>query len=157
MNYLSAKRIASFVLAGLMLAPVPLLAVQPGDEILGVWSTTENKSQVQIFKEKGKYCAKIISLKEPNWPAGDERGMSGKPKNDRGNPDPKLRSRPIVGMQFMNGFVYEGKNRWAGGTIYDPEVGKTYKCKMTLMDTNHLEVRGYIGVSLIGRTVVWTR
>ena len=73
------------------------------------------------------------------------------------NPDPKLRSRPIVGLQFMNNFVYAGRNVWDGGKIYDPESGKTYKCKMTLQSTNRLEVHGYVGVSLLGRTVVWTR
>ncbi|MDB6124611.1 MAG: hypothetical protein JWQ71_3604 [Pedosphaera sp.] len=157
MNRLIAKRSAFLLIAMLLLKAVPLQAAQSGDDILGVWNTTDNKSQVQIFKEKNKYCAKIISLKEPNWPADDKEGMGGKSKNDRGNPDLKLRNRPIVGMQFMNGFVSDGKNQWVGGKIYDPEVGKTYKCKLTLVDTNHLEVRGYIGISLIGRTVVWTR
>ena len=50
-----------------------------------------------------------------------------------------------------------GGNTWAKGTIYDPEDGKTYKCKMTLTDPKTLGVRGYIGISLIGRTTVWTR
>jgi uncharacterized protein (DUF2147 family) len=46
---------------------------------------------------------------------------------------------------------------WKGGTIYDPDNGKLYKCKMTLTEPKRLEVRGYIGFSFIGRTVVWTR
>lgn len=83
--------------------------------------------------------------------------MAGKPKNDRGNPDPNLRDRPIVGLQFMRDFVYAGDKTWVDGKIYDPESGKTYKCKMTLVDDKHLEVRGFVGISLLGRTVVWTR
>ena|SRR5580698_5264489 len=130
---------------------------RPGDEILGVWRTTDDKSKVEIFKKNQQYFAKILSLKEPNWPANDEQGMAGKPKNDRNNPKPELRNRPIAGLEFMSDFAYTGKNRWADGKIYDPEVGKTYSCKMTLVGTNKLEVRGYIGFSMLGRTVVWTR
>ena len=130
---------------------------KPGDEILGQWHTSEDKSIVEVYKKKEQFFAKIVSLKEPNWPKNDEEGMSGKPKNDRKNPKPELRSRPIAGLEFMNDFVYAGKNKWTDGKIYDPEVGKTYSCKMTLVSTNKLEVRGYIGFSLLGRTVVWTR
>ena len=104
-----------------------------------------------------RLMTKVISLKEPNWPADEKGGAAGKPKNDRNNPNPKLRDRPIVGIEFMNGFVHAGKNRWVDGKIYDPESGKTYQCKMTLVATNKLEVRGFVGISLLGRTVEWTR
>jgi uncharacterized protein (DUF2147 family) len=57
----------------------------------------------------------------------------------------------------LSGFAYEGKNHWKEGRIYDPETGKTYSCKMTLKKPDELEVRGFIGLSIIGRTVVWTR
>lgn len=140
-----------------MLAQATLPAAEPGDAILGLWNTTDDKSQVLIFKQDEKYFAKIISLKEPNVPADDKEGFAGKPKTDYKNPNPQLRQRPIVGMQFMSDFVYAGRNRWEGGRVYDPESGKTYKCKMTLLSTNRLEVRGYVGLSLLGRTVVWTR
>ena len=62
---------------------------------------------------------------------------------------------PIIGLNLVNGFVYQGKNKWGDGTIYDPDNGKTYSCKMTLMEDNTLKVRGFIGISLIGRTQVW--
>jgi len=143
--------------AALVFQSVAADAPAPADAILGMWHTTDDKSQVQVFKEDDKYFAKIVSLKEPAWPEDDKEGMAGKPKNDRRNPNPKLRSRPIAGLQFMNDFVYSGRNLWSGGRIYDPESGKTYKCKMSLVATNRLEVHGYVGVSLLGRTVVWTR
>ncbi len=127
------------------------------NEILGVWNTTDNKGQVEIFKVNEMFHGKIIKLKEPNWPPDDEKGLGGKPKNDPNNHDPKLRDKPIVGLEIMNGFAYSGKKRWENGRIYDPENGKTYKCKMTLTSTNRLEVRGFIGISLIGRTEVWMR
>ena len=102
-------------------------------------------------------CTLVVSLKESNWPPGGEQGRGGQPKNDRNNPDPKLRDRPIVGLEFMHGFTYSGKKRWENGKVYDPENGKTYKCKLTLVSTNRLDVRGFIGISLIGRTEVWAR
>ena len=132
-------------------------AGEPGDEVLGIWHTTDDKAQVEIFKKDNHFCAKIVSLKEPNWPANDKEGRGGKPKNDGRNPDLKQRSRTIAGIQFMSGFTLAGTNSWKNGTIYDPESGKTYKCKMTLISTNQLEVRGYVGIPLFGRTVVWTK
>ncbi len=130
---------------------------RPGDEILGVWHTTDDKSIVEVYKKREQFFAKIVSLKEPNWPSNDEKGMGGKARTDRNNPKPELRSRAIAGLEFMNDFVYAGKGKWTDGKIYDPEVGKTYSCKMTLVDPKKLEVRGYVGFSLLGRTVVWTR
>src|SRR5215831_5192476 len=129
-------RRATWLLGGLMLAAWAVCAADGGgDGIVGTWHTTEDKSQVEIFKKDNHYFAKIISLKEPNWPADDEEGMGGKPKNDRRNPDTKLRSRAIVGLQIMHDFVYAGKNKWDSGRIYDPENGKTYRCNLTLTST----------------------
>jgi uncharacterized protein (DUF2147 family) len=144
-------------LISLLFFSTPIFASEPGDAILGVWHTTDDKSQVQVFKENGHYFGKILSLKEPNWPADDDQGMSGKPKNDRKNPDPKLRSRPIAGITIMMNFDYSGNNTWESGRVYDPESGSTYRGKMSLTATNRLELRGYVGIPLFGRTEVWTR
>jgi uncharacterized protein (DUF2147 family) len=151
---------AGFLLAALALLANPLCsqaADNPSDAILGVWQTTDNASQVQIFKQTNRYFGKIISLKEPNWPAHSKLGTPGTPKNDRNNPDPALRKQPVIGLQIMSNFGYVGKDCWTGGQMYDPKSGKTYHGKITLTATNRLELRGYIGISLLGRTVVWTR
>jgi len=58
--------------------------------------------------------------------------MAGRPVVDRENPNPNLRSRMLIGLQLLEGFTYIGKNVWEKGTIYNPDNGKTYKCKMTL-------------------------
>jgi uncharacterized protein (DUF2147 family) len=126
-------------------------------QILGLWSTAGNNSRVEIFKCGNNYCGKLAELKNPNYPADDKGGMAGQPKVDRLNPDPNLKTRPLLGLRMLEGFGYSGGNVWKGGTIYDPDNGKTYKCKMTLTDPKRLEVRGFIGISWLGRTVIWTR
>jgi uncharacterized protein (DUF2147 family) len=127
------------------------------DAILGIWHTTDDKSQVRIFKRDHQYLGEVVSLKQPDWPADDKEGMGGKSKNDRNNPNSELRHRPIVGIEFMRGFVYSGGNHWTGGKVYDPESGNTYHSKMTLLKSGKLELHGYVGLSLFGRTVTWTR
>ncbi len=128
-----------------------------GDQILGLWSTKGDNSKVEVFKCGENYCGKIVELKNPNFPADDKEGRAGQPKVDKNNPDPDLRTRPLLGLQLLEGFIYSGGNVWKGGRIYDPNNGKLYKCKITLADPNRLEVRGYIGISWFGRTVIWTR
>jgi len=116
---------------------------------VGVWTNQDGKARFEIYKCGDKLCGKIVSLKEPN--------RNGKPKVDINNEDKKLRNRPILGMQFMKGFEYDGDNKWDDGTIYDPESGKTYSCYMKMVGPDKMEVKGYIGISLIGRTQTWTR
>jgi len=88
---------------------------------------------------------------------GSPNAAEDRPDTDEKNPDPALRNRPLIGLQLFEGFEYDGNGRWRGGTIYDPNSGKTYRCIVTYVDHNTLKVRGYIGVSLLGRTETWTR
>lgn len=140
----------SFVLT---LALTALVAVQTfaggNDRILGNWYTTDKGAIVQIYECSGKLCGKITWLREPN----DEHG---KPKTDIHNPDASHHNDPALGMNMLSGFNKTGDNVWEDGKIYDPKSGKTYSCKMTL-DGDNLEVRGFIGFSLFGRTEHWTR
>ncbi len=128
-----------------------------GDDILGVWDNQEKDAKIEIFKCGGKYCGKIVSLKYPDYPADSKEGTPGTQKLDHHNPDQALRSRPIIGLQIVNDFIYAGDNLWKNGTVYDPKKGKTYSGKMTLVSPHQLNLRGFIGISLIGRTAVWTR
>jgi len=138
-------------LVGIVLAFGNAYAQKTGaDAALGTWVTGSGKGHVEIYKEGGKYFGKIVWLKEPN----NEQGT---PKVDKNNPDAKLRSQPILGLINLRNFTYAGDNQWEDGKVYDPEKGKDYSCQMTLVDPNTLEVRGYIGISLIGRTDTWKR
>ncbi len=126
---------------------------QDANKIIGFWLTQEGDSQIKIFKAtNGKYYGKIIWLDEPN----EEDGT---PKIDDENPDVNLQTRPILELMLLNGFKYdESNNEWNEGTIYDPKTGNTYKCNIWFEDDdNILHVKGYIGISLIGRKVEWIR
>lgn len=153
------KIFASITLAVMFLSSSALLA-DDGDAILGIWKTEEDEngySHVEIYKNDGKYHGKIVWMLKPTYPEDDEEGMAGHKKIDRNNPDEELRDRPIIGLDIVKDFEYAGDNKWHKGTIYDPANGKTYKCKMELTEEGVLNVRGYIGISLIGRTTEWTR
>jgi len=126
---------------------------QDANKIVGFWLTQEGDSQVKIFKAtNGKYYGKIVWLKDLN----EEDGT---PKVDDKNPDAKLQTRPIMDLLLLNSFLYDENNKeWNKGTIYDPKSGNTYKCYLWFEDNPEiLHVKGYIGVSLIGRKVEWTR
>jgi len=116
------------------------------DALLGTWLTGSGKGKVLIYKEGDKYNGKIVWLKEPNREDGTA-------KLDRNNSDKALQTRPIMGLNMLKGFIFD-EDKWVDGTIYDPENGKTYSCKITWRD-GKLDVRGYIGISLIGRTDTW--
>jgi uncharacterized protein (DUF2147 family) len=121
------------------------------DAIVGVWKTGEGNAMVRIYKNGDKYQGKVVWLKEPVDPE------TSKPKQDKNHPDEAKRTRPVLGMVNIWGFSFKENNLWDDGNIYDPKNGSTYSCTIKMINPNTLEVRGYIGVSIIGRTDNWTR
>jgi uncharacterized protein (DUF2147 family) len=127
----------------LVFAGLGVSAQVKADDITGVWLTHGDKpAKIEVYKRGGEYYGKIIWLQTPEV--------------DKKNPDPGKASRPIVGIELLTGFKFDD-DEWNGGHIYDPESGKTYSCTISMKDKNTLKVRGYVGVSLFGRTEVWTR
>jgi uncharacterized protein (DUF2147 family) len=116
------------------------------DAILGTWLTANSKAKVNIYKENNKYYGKIVWLKTPNY----ENGTA---KVDKNNPDKTKQTNPLIGLNLLKDFVFD-EDVWEDGTIYDPENGKTYSCNIKYRD-GKLDLRGYIGISLIGRTQTW--
>lgn len=128
-----------------------LNAQEDGDRLVGVWEPSHGKAKVKIEKIGTKYYGKIVWLKEPI------DAETNKPKVDKNNPDEKMRSTPLRGYRILKDFQYTDKNEWTEGTIYDPENGNTYSCIIKMTDENTLDIRGFIGVSVLGRTDVWKR
>jgi len=119
------------------------------DQIEGKWYNEEKTAKVEIYLAKnGKYYGKIVWLKDPE--------KNGKPRTDEHNPKESERDKPLMGLLLLKSFVKDG-NVYEDGSIYDPKNGKTYSCKITYKNANTLSIRGYIGISMIGRTTTWTR
>jgi len=140
-----------FILGGILLVTYVFSQVQPADAIVGKWLNEDQDAHIQIFKENGKYYGKIVWLKEPI------EELTGKPKLDDDNEDETLRSRPVLGLVMLKDFIYDDEGEWDDGTIYDPKNGKTYDCYMNFNEDGSLKIRGYIGISWIGRNTYWTR
>ncbi|MPR32212.1 DUF2147 domain-containing protein [Salmonirosea aquatica] len=121
------------------------------DAILGTWLTGSQKGRVQIYKQGNRYFGKIVWLQEPDDPKTNQ------PKTDRNNPDVSKKEQPLLGLVNLRNFSFSGANVWDQGKVYDPENGKEYSCRLTLRGNNTLDVRGYVGISLIGRTDTWQR
>ncbi|WP_119421029.1 DUF2147 domain-containing protein [Desertibaculum subflavum] len=122
---------------------------------VGTWETPEGKggkAHIRIEPCAGKLCGRIVWLEQPD----DKKGQ---PKTDRRNSDIAQRARPILGLPILNGFLPdpERTDRWIDGRIYNPEDGETYKCTMTLGQDGMLDVRGYVGLPLLGKTQTWRR
>ena len=130
-------------------------AAAQGDAILGHWLTEGGKATVEITKDGDTFKGQILEIGEPTYPADDP--MAGQKRVDRNNPDKSLRDRPIVGLVILTGLKAAGGKAYESGRIYDAESGKTYKAKAEINDEGNLDMRGYVGFSLIGRTTTWTR
>jgi uncharacterized protein (DUF2147 family) len=121
------------------------LSAQSGaDDLLGKYMVPSKDGAIEIYKTGSKYYGKIILNKDPE-------------KLDFNNPDKTKQSRKVLGTTILNDFVFKGGQLWEDGTIYDPKNGKTYSCKITRMKNGDLEIRGFIGISLLGRTEVFVR
>jgi uncharacterized protein (DUF2147 family) len=130
----------------------------PGDAVVGTWTASGGYARIAIERCGDAYCGSIVWLKDPVYPSGSRDGVPGEPKRDDHNPDPALTPRPLVGLRMLEGFRYRSDDAtWAGGSIYDPEKGSTYSARMRLGEGDRLELRGYVGIPLFGRTTTWTR
>ncbi len=107
-------------------------------KIVGVWFTDDKTSKIQIYKNENQYFGKII------WLAALESKE-------------ELKLKPKIGYQIFRKFTFEGKNVWSGGQVSDPRSGMTVSGKMTLKNENTLNVRGYLGMPMFGKTVVLLR
>ena len=144
-----ARTLMMMVLA---LSTLTALAADLGSPV-GLWRTIDDKSGkerslVRVSEANGQLQITIEKLfREP----GEEPNpLCDKCPGERKN-------KPVTGMQIGSGLKKDG-DVWSGGEILDPENGKTYKCKVWVEDKgSKLHVRGFIGVSVLGRTQVWIR
>lgn len=131
--------------------------------IVGNWKPSNGRSVVTIYKgvaangeDATKYYGKIVWLIEAN-------DAKGKPRTDINNPDVNKQKAPLKGLVIIKELAFskaEGNILyWTGGTIYDPNNGSEYSFEAEIDKTNSslMNGRGYIGVSMFGRTDTWTK
>lgn len=118
--------------------------------VIGKWKTIDDetgkpKSVVEIYEKSGKIYGKVVEIFDVNKKNKVCDECSGDDKN-----------KPILGIMVIKGLRKDGKE-YNDGQILDPNNGKLYKCFITLEENDKLKVRGFIGISLIGRTQYWYR
>ncbi|MAZ37829.1 DUF2147 domain-containing protein [Salibacteraceae bacterium] len=146
------KKVILSALVSLMLVSVSYAQnSEEANRLIGVWEPSHGKAKVKIDKIGDKFYGRIVWLKTAKNPE------TGEPRVDKNNPDESLRNTPLRGYRILKDFVYAGEDEWSEGTIYDPENGNTYSCSIKMTDENTLDIRGYIGVSALGRTDIWKR
>lgn len=120
-------------------------------QVPGTWmtfdeDTNEKTALIELtVQEDGTLDGKIIKLfrKSPDAVCDKCKGAN--------------KNKPLIGFTNVWGFTKKDSKNWKGGNIIDPNSGKTYSCKIKLMDQNTLKVRGYIGTPLLGKTRIWKR
>ena len=137
------------ILTAILFSSFATVFAQHADDVNGVWLNAEKNGKVEIYKSGDKYSGKII------WGKDIYESDGKTPKTDSKNSNENLRSRNILNLNILSGFTYDD-GEWTGGELYDPKTGKTYKSKMKLKGSN-LEIRGYVGSPMFGKTTVWTR
>ncbi len=156
-NYMDSMRVICFLFC--LQTVLTAGAARDADAIVGAWEADNKKDIVHIKIERDGeiYSGTIVWIEEKFFPPDDPRGMGGKPKTDRNNPDPALRTRPIVGLAVVGGLRYAGRGEWKGGWIYAPDRGRKARCKAKLTPHGTLRVRGFIGHPLFGSSLEWRR
>ncbi|WP_298153273.1 DUF2147 domain-containing protein [Flavobacterium sp.] len=125
----------------------PLVFAQ---SVIGKWKTIDDETGkalaiLEIYEKNGKIYGKVLDILNPKDKHKTCSNCSGDDKD-----------KPILGLTVIKGLKKDG-DEYNGGRILDPKSGKLYKCYINLEDSNKLKVRGYIGISLFGRTQYWHR
>lgn len=119
------------------------------DDLLGFWLSQEKTAVIKVQRDGDKFYGEIVWLQRVHDKEVEK-------VLDTKNPDKSKRKNDLMGMRLLKGFHFKN-GTWQGGTIYDAKSGKTYDAKMTLKDKKTLSLRGYVGISLFGRTSKWSR
>ncbi|MCG8335985.1 MAG: DUF2147 domain-containing protein [Proteobacteria bacterium] len=139
------KRVIFIVIGFVLFSLVTTLSVyaSSAEDALGLWWTASKDAKIEIYKKEDKFYGKIVWTNDPD-------------ELDINNPDPEKRSNKLWGLDIISNFSWDG-DEWVDGEIYDPSSGETYSCIMWMKGKNVLYVKGYIGISILGRKERWTR
>jgi uncharacterized protein (DUF2147 family) len=126
--------------ASLVSAPA---GAQTAEDAFGTWRHPDNGSHISVYQCGGGLCAKVVKVADPS-------------RKDEKNPDPKLRSRPVVGVVIMSGAKKSGDKSWAG-KLYNTQDGETYNGTVTVVSKNTLKLEGCVLGGLVCQGPTWAR
>ena len=142
----------------LMLLLPAIVRADPADGIVGNWLVESADAVIRIERHGDTYEGFIAWQLRNTYGPEDGPDLDGKIATDRNNPDPALRSRPLDGLRLIWGLRYDARHQeWSGGHVYDSDDGHTFRCQMRLIDPDHIRLRGYVGITLLGGSSTWTR
>jgi len=140
-----ACALVAALVATLAAATVQAAAPPAAAQAAGRWLTEPRDGIIEVsVSPEGVLEGRIVGGNHPG-------------RLDEKNPDPAMRGHELRGQVILKGMAWQGEGRWSGGTIYEPDTGRSYKCNVELLADGTLKVRGYIGFSLLGKSQVWTR
>ena len=129
---------------------VPWTASAAEDPVHGLWLTENGKAIVEFSPCGSKTCGRMVWVANPRDDNGDL-------KRDVNNQDGTKRDRTLCGLPLLGGLDLAKNGAWDGGWIYNPRDGSTYGAEIEAVSGTKLKVRGYLGLSLFGKSQVWTR
>lgn len=140
------------VLLFLFLVNIFFSFAQNADKVLGKWMSEKKDKIVNIYKSNDLYYGEIVWIKDTEEGTGETR-------LDIKNPNSKLRTKKIIGTNYLISFsYYSDREVWKEGSIYNFNTGNTYSGKIHINEYNELELTGYYGILwFLGRTQIWTR
>lgn len=129
-------------------ASAPAQAQQ--DPAFGMWLRATGTSIIKIEPCGQRACGRLVWLR-------DKTDANGQPRMDSENPDPAKRNRRLCGIAIMWGFERTSAGNWENGKIYKADEGDVYDSYIEIQDDGRLKLRGYLGVSLLGKSEILTR
>lgn len=123
------------------------------DGITGRWMSMENNLEVEIYKTKNEYKARVIWFDD-----SDDKSRPMNVRCDRKNPNEALRNRKLIGLEVMHGLMYKADdNEWQNGRIYDASSGKDWNAKAWLTNDGLLKVRGFWHFEFLGQNMCFKK
>ncbi len=118
----------------------------------GLWWADNGSAQVEVHESDGALTGTIVWLRAPF-------GVDGQTLRDINHRDASRHDTPVVGLAMLSGFRRDSDDAeiWTGGSVYDPGNGRTYQGTIRMDGEDRLLLRGFIGISLLGRTTTWIR
>ena len=133
-------------------------AAGAGFSAFGVWFTQEHDGAFELYPcRDGQLCGRLVWMADDGGAPGDKAPVNREPPQDTNNPDLALRTRLLCGLEIVYGFRRNDDGLWSGGFIYNPDDGHEYHAQIDVRGPDILGLRGYILMTLLGQTQIWSR